>query len=103
VRCLEGEYDPVVEDFKKQAVGCLEDGADVLIAGCGLISPMLTVNAVREIEGAPVIDPMQVALKYTEMMIDFKAAGMPVISNRGLFVKPDKEGMQMAFKALSLI
>lgn len=103
VQCLEGEYGPVVDNFEMQAIGCIEDGADVLIAGCGLISPMLTVNEIREIRGAPIIDPMQVALKNTEMMVDFRAAGMSMISNKGLFLKPDKEDIRKACKVLGLI
>lgn len=101
--CLGGDYGPVIENFREVAQGCIKDGADVLIPGCGLLSPMLTVNNVREIDGVPIIDPMQVSLKFAEMMADFRAAGMPVISHKGLFLKASKEDIQNTCKSLGLI
>ena len=101
--CLAGNYGPAVENFKEVAQGCMEDGAEVLIAGCGLLSPMLTLSNTKEMDGVPVIDPMQVALKFAEMMVDFKAAGMPVISRKGLFSRPNEEGILKAAKSLGLV
>jgi len=101
--CLADDYAPAAENFKEVAQGCLEDGADVLITGCGLLSPMLTLSNVRDIDGVPVIDPTQVALKFAEMMVDFKAAGMPVISQKGYFSRPNEEGIVKAAKSLGLI
>jgi len=101
--CLGGNYGPVIENFKEVAQGCIKDGADVLIVGCGLFSPMLTVTGVRNIEGVPIIDPMLVPLKFAEMMVDFKAAGMPVISQKGLFLKASREDIQTGCKSLGLV
>ena len=101
--CLAGNYGPAVENFKEIAQGCMEDGAEVLIAGCGLLSPMLTLSNTKEMDGVPVIDPMQVALKFAEMMVDFKAAGMPVISRKGYFSRPNEEGILKAAKSLGLV
>lgn len=103
LNCLGGDYRPVIENFKEVAQGCIEDGADVLIPGCGLLSPMLTVSNVRDLDGVPIIDPMQVALKFAEMMVDFERAGMPVLSSKGLFLKANREDMQNAFKSLGLL
>lgn len=102
-KCLSGDYSPVIENFTEIAQDCIKDGADVLIVGCGLFSPMLTVNNIRDIDGVPIIDPMQVSLKFAEMMVDFKAAGMPVISQKGLFLKPGREDIQAGFKSLGLV
>jgi len=103
VECLAGDFGPAVGNFKEIARGCLEDGADVLIAGCGLLSPMLTLSNVRDIDGAPVIDPMQVGLKFAEMMVDFKAAGMSPVSRRGFFLKPNSRDLLNAAKSLGLV
>jgi allantoin racemase len=103
LNCLGGEYNAVIEDFKKVAQGCVEDGADVLIAGCGLFSPMLSLSKISDVGGAPIIDPMQVSLKFAEMMVDFRAAGMPILSSRGFFSKPSKEDIQNGCKSLGLI
>lgn len=90
--CLaSGDPQPIIDDFCKVAESCLEDGADVLIAGCGLISPLFTLNGVKVISGAPIVDPMISSLKMTEMMVRLSAASMPVKSNRGLFQLPTDE------------
>jgi allantoin racemase len=81
--CLGGDYQPAVDNFTGIAEGCIEDGADVLIAGCGLLSPMLTVAGLHEIGGVPVIDPMLASLKYAEMLVDYRQSGFPVKSTAG--------------------
>jgi len=103
LNCLGGDYDPVIENFKQVAQGCIEEGADVLISGCGLFSPMLTVSNIRDIDGVPIIDPMQVSVKFAEMMVDFKLAGMSVLSHKGLFLKASREDIQNAGKTLGLM
>lgn len=85
-QCLmTGDHEPVKEDFIKVAELCLNDGADVIIAGCGLVSPILTINNLREIGGAPVIDPMIASLKMAELMGNFFKSGLPVKTKKGLF------------------
>jgi Asp/Glu/hydantoin racemase len=64
-------YQPVIDDFKKIAEGCLQDGADTIIIGCGLFSPMFTLSGIVKLEDAPIIDPMIVSLKFAEIMVDF--------------------------------
>lgn len=95
-----GDYGAIMEDFTRVAQGCIEDGAEVLIPGSGALSPILSVNGVRDIEGAPIIDPVQVSLKFAEMMVDFRASGMPVKSSRGLFLKAPKEDIFEGYKLL---
>ena len=101
--CLGTDYSPVIENFSQIARGCIQDGADVLIAGCGLMSPMFTVSNVRDIDGVPIIDPMLVSLKVAEMLVDFRAAGIPIISSKGLFMKATKGDIEEGCKALGLI
>jgi len=84
--CLGGDYQPAVDNFAEIAEGCIDDGADVLIAGCGLLSPMLTAAGLHQISGVPVLDPMLVSLKYAEMLVDYRQSGMPVKSTAGLLL-----------------
>ncbi len=102
LNCLDGDHAPAIENFREVARGCIEDGADVLIPGCGLLSPMLTLSGIRDIDGVPVIDPMLVSLKFAEMMLDFQRAGMPSISHQGFYLKASKADMQEAYKLLGL-
>ena len=100
--CLGGNYAPAVESFRGVAQGCIDDGADVLVVGCGLLSPMLSLSDIKDIDGVPVIDPMQVSLKFAEMMVDFKRAGMPAISHKGLYLRASKVDIQKGLKSLGL-
>ncbi len=104
VKCMmSGNFDPVIENFIEVSKGCLEDDAEVIIAGCGLISPMLTTRDVREIEGAPIIDPMIVSLKFAELMARLSKAGMKIKSTRGLFAIPSCEKRLKGLKELRLL
>lgn len=99
---MKGDPGPLIEDFSAVAKGCLEDGADTLIVGCGLVSPVLTVSGVREISGAPIIDPMIASLKTAEMMAGLARSGMPVKCGRGLYQRPDAALCARGFNNLHL-
>lgn len=86
--CVLGDYAPAVEDYVRVAKTCIEDGADVLITGCGLLAPMLTTSGRVELEGVPLIDPMIVCLKTAEMMVDFHKAGIRVKNGSARFIRP---------------
>ena len=82
----------VIEVSKK----CVEeDQAEVIIPGCTIIGSIFTKVSKKdptEVIGAPVIDPMIVAFKQAEMMVDLcKLAGYPAVSRTGLWKKPPKE------------
>jgi len=72
-----------------------EDGAEVIIAGCTIMSSLFTQYFKEdpvEIIGAPVIDPMFTAFKFAEMMVDLqKMAGYPAVSRVGLYQKQPKK------------
>ena len=79
----------VVEVSKK----CVEeDQAEVIIPGCTIIGSIFTKVFKKDpidVIGAPVIDPMIVAFKQAEMMVDLcKLAGYPAVSRAGLWRKP---------------
>ena len=87
---LSGDYSMILKSFNETAMECIDDGAEVLIAGCGLFSPLLTDAGVLEVEGVPVINPMIAAIKFCELMVDINKSGMPFISRKGLYFKtPD--------------
>jgi len=72
-----------------------EDGAEVIIAGCTIMSALFTGYFKRdpvEVIGAPVINPMYTAFKFAEMMVDLRTlAGYPAVSRLGLYQKQPKE------------
>jgi allantoin racemase len=72
----------LVENFMKVARGCVADGAEVIIVGCGNVSPLLKMAGVTEVDGAAVIEPMATSLKFTEMLVDLERAGYPAVSRK---------------------
>ncbi|MFC1860935.1 aspartate/glutamate racemase family protein [Chloroflexota bacterium] len=82
---LNGDCSPLIESFYHAARSCIEDGADIIIAGCGLISPLLTRAGITEIDNAAVIDPLLASLKQTETLVALHKAGLPYISRRSYY------------------
>lgn len=85
VGCLGGNSQNLVDDFTRVAMGCIEDGAHVIIVGCGLMSRALTQAGLFQIAGVPIVDPILASIKVAEMMADWRQGGFPTVSRRGLF------------------
>jgi len=70
---------------------CIEDGAEVLIPGCTIIGALYShgfKDDPVEVLGVPVLDPMVVAFKMAEMMVDLRSkAGYPAVSRIGTWKK----------------
>ena len=86
-----GSYEPIKQDFQKNAQYLIAQGADVLIAGCGLISPLFTVQEKAEIDGVPIIDPMVAALKFAEFMVQIQKKNISIKSQKGRFAHPPQK------------
>ena len=72
---------------------CLDDGAEVILPGCTILGAVMTQFFAEEAKEVPVpiIDPMVVGYKTTEMMVDMKKLGFPTISRAGLWKKQPRE------------
>ena len=99
---MNGKYDDIRDDFVGRAEECTEDGAEVIIAGCGLISPVFSTTGPAEIEGAPIIDPMVASFKIAEMMAGIQKSGMKIQSRRGIFQAPSPVLRESGLKELSV-
>jgi allantoin racemase len=99
-----------IESFKKVGRELIADGAEVLIPGCGLMSPALRLapgaekdypNGLTEVDGVPVADVMGDTIKMAEAMVRLKRAGSCWISRKGLYAQATpraKEFGQMVLK-----
>jgi Asp/Glu/hydantoin racemase len=89
---MQGVTNPraTIEDFKETAKKLIKDGAEVIIPGCLMLSPILVKSGVKEVEGVPVLDVVSVVIKFAEFMHEILKAGLPIISRRGLYQGPDK-------------
>ena len=82
---------PTIEDFRETAKELIRDGAEVIIPGCLMLSPILVKSGVKEVEGVPVLDVVSVVIKFAEFMVELSKAGLPIISRRGYYQGPDKD------------
>jgi allantoin racemase len=81
---LEGRLDLLVAAVEPVARGCIADGADVLILGCGLVSVILSEGAgMMEIDGVPIITPIAAAVKMAESLVDLRKGGVKTKSSVG--------------------
>ena len=85
-----------IESFKKVGRELIADGAEVLIPGCGLMSPALRLapgaekeypNGLTEVDGIPVADVMGDTIKMAETMVSLKRADSCWISRKGLYAQ----------------
>jgi allantoin racemase len=79
---LESIADPnarFIPNFERVAKGCIADGAEVIIVGCGYYGPILSSHGYNRISGTdvPVLDCSAAGLKFAEMQADlYKSIGL---------------------------
>lgn len=85
--CLaQGDLTPLTERVKQVGKSCIEDGADALILGCGIMSVLVTEGAGFEsIDGVPFLDPDVASIKLIEMLVDIAKTGLPIKSKAGMY------------------
>ena len=73
VAALYGDPEKLMGMFKENALKTIkEDNAEVIIAGCTILSSLLTLQKIHSIEGVPVIDPVYAGIKMAEVMVDLQ-------------------------------
>lgn len=74
---VESVTDPhrrLIPNLERVARGCIEDGAEVIVIGCGYYGPILSHHGYNEIPGTgvPVVDCSAAGLKLAETLVDLK-------------------------------
>ena len=94
-----------VEAFITSAQKLINDGAEVIIPGCSLMSPTMRLtpgaenlypNGLTEVNGVPVVDAVSVTLKTAESMASLYRAGSGWISRKLLFAQPPQHVKDMS-------
>lgn len=92
-----------IEAFTQVGRELIADGAEILIPGCGLLSPALRLavgaeseypNGFTEVDGVPIADVMSITLKAAETMVAMKQAGSPWISRKGLYAQATSKAVE---------
>lgn len=85
-----------IDAFKKAARELIADGAEIIIPGCGLLSPALRLaigaedeypKGLTDVDEVPVADLLGNGIKMAETMIALKNAGSSWISRKGLYAQ----------------
>lgn len=92
-----------IESFKQVARELINDGAEIIIPGCGLMSPSLRLapgaenqypNGLTEVDGAAVLDIMSCGIKMLESMVALKHSGSSWISRKDMYAQPTPEALE---------
>ncbi len=78
-----------IEDFEAVASTFVRDGAEVIIPGCLMLSPILVKQGITHVEDVPVLDVVSVTVKFAEFLYEMSKAGLPIVSRRGFYRGPD--------------
>jgi allantoin racemase len=104
---LESVRDPhlrLIPNFERVTRGCIEDGAEVIVVGCGYYGPILTMHGYNEVPGTgvPVLDCSAAGLKMAEMLVDLsKSTGLA--KSRALYFRsPDAQTIARVRRAHGL-
>jgi allantoin racemase len=91
--------------FDAVARQCIDDGADVILAGCTYYGPLMRLAGYTSVEGTgvPVVDSTAVSIKYLEAMTDI-ALRTGLVKSAGLaFRAPSRDALDGARRSLSLL
>ncbi|MDX9821376.1 MAG: aspartate/glutamate racemase family protein [Syntrophales bacterium] len=97
-----------LDAFQRIGREYIQEGAEVLIAACGALNLVLKFcpgcselpDGMSELDGVPIIDSVSSAVKYAEMLVEFKKAGIPWISRKGSYSQPADEITAEAFRKM---
>lgn len=78
----------IAESFRRACAEALAMGAEVLIAGDGVLNEFLVRNDLLRVDGAVVLDSLGVLFHHAEMLAHGRAAGVLDVSRRQLYAKP---------------
>ena len=84
VGAFKGDGCPLIKDFERVALSCVEDGADVVIAGCGYLAPALSLCGYSHVAETkvPVVDCVATGVAMAEA-VALLYRHMGVLPSRG--------------------
>lgn len=92
-----------IEHFEIAARKLIDKGAEVIIPGCGILSPALRLaigcddeypNGITEVDGAAVVDIVSAGLLSAQSIIKLAASGSAWISRKNLYAQATEEALE---------
>jgi Asp/Glu/hydantoin racemase len=79
-----------IKEFMTVARKLIDQGADVIISGCGILNALLSQNKISQIEdtGVPFVDGSSILMKTAEAMILMQKAYGTKVSRKGYYKSP---------------
>ena len=87
----DAESRAVREKFIEQAKPMVEEGVELLLPGGGIPMLMFADQPGAEVDGAPIVNGIEIAVKTAEMAVSMKRSGGYGVSRAGEFSKPPPE------------
>jgi allantoin racemase len=97
IGCFRGDGGSFITQFEKVAMGCIDDGADVIIGGCAWVGPAFTLMDYHTIgkTNVPVLDCSAAGLAMAEVLADMQKK-LGIGKSQGItsiYRSPEKESL----------
>jgi Asp/Glu/hydantoin racemase len=83
---------------EKAKIFIKDDGAEVIIPGCTILSTVLSANNFCEINGVPIIDPIAASIKMAEVLVDLRKSCNYQVSRTGLYGREKDAPLSLPLK-----
>lgn len=81
--------------FVAEASNAVEEGADVILCGCGLLDALRIREGINRIRSAPVVDSIVASISMVRALTNLRKAGIS-ISRSGIYTSPTAEAIEEA-------
>lgn len=87
---------PVIDAFTKASQKAIDQGAEVILPGCGLLNLISVQNGLNKVGRATVLDVSGALMKTLEAMIVLRKECGVAVSRQGLYESPTKDQIEAA-------
>lgn len=81
--------------FVREAKNAVEEGADVILCGCGLLDALCIQEGINRIRDTPVVDSVVASISLVKVLITLRKAGIS-IGRAGIYASPSVETIEEA-------
>ncbi len=82
--------EPIIKGAEEMAKKAGEQGAAILVPGCGCLNMVLVSNKIRKLAGIPILDVTGTAVKTAELLVELRSLGVER-SSLGEYTRVTKE------------
>jgi allantoin racemase len=102
VEGLEGKSDAALGQLQEVATTAVNDGAEVLLLGCGVLNLVAVRAGITELAGARLLDVSGALMKMAETMVSLRRTTGLSVNRCGYYEKPSAEQLDAALESYRL-